>query len=97
MWDGRVIDSKHNNTSPLLLAQNLDIFSAEQIAKFQSGTIDDWNEETVVAAKKVIEMIPENKQITYSNYFNKAVLIAEDRITVAGYRLAAILNSIFDN
>ena len=97
MWDGRVIDSKHNNTSPMLLAQNLDIFSAEQIAKFQSGTIDDWNEETVVAAKKVIEMIPENKQITYSNYFNKAVLIAEDRITVAGYRLAAILNSIFDN
>lgn len=96
MWDGRIIDSKHNNTSPSLLAQNLDIYTKEQIAATQSGTLDDWYQETVVLSKTVIEMIPESKQITYSNYFNKVIGIAEERITVAGYRLAAILNSIFD-
>ena len=96
MWDGRIIDSKHNNTSPSLLAQNLDIYTKEQIAATQSGTLDDWYQETVVLSKTVIEMIPESKQVTYSNYFNKVIGIAEERITVAGYRLAAILNSIFD-
>ena len=41
-------------------------------------------------------MIPEDKILTDENYFDEAAVIAEDRITVAGYRLAAILNSIFD-
>ena len=40
--------------------------------------------------------MPENKVLTAENYFNEAIVIAEDRMTVAGYRLAAILNSIFD-
>ena len=72
------------------------IYTKEQIAATQSGTLDDWYQETVVLSKTVIEMIPESKQVTYSNYFNKVIGIAEERITVAGYRLAAILNSIFD-
>lgn len=96
MWDGMVIDVKHNNTSPKLLADNLDIFSAEQIAAVQQGTPDDWHIENTAFSKQVIEMIPQSKKLTYDNYFNKAIKIAEDRITVAGYRLAAILNSIFD-
>ncbi|MBQ9137283.1 MAG: S1/P1 nuclease [Alistipes sp.] len=96
MWDGKVIDLKHNNTSPRLLANNLDIYTPEQIAAAQSGTPDDWYVETVAASKQAIAMIPESKKLTYDNYFNKAIAIAEDRITVAGYRLAAILNAIFD-
>ena len=96
MWDGKILDSKHEGTSPMQLSKDLDIYPAEVVAKAQSGTIDDWYNETVVISDKVIEMIPANKQVSYSTYFNKAIHFAEDRITVAGYRLAAILNSIFD-
>lgn len=96
MWDGMVIDLKHNNTSPRLLADNLDILSAEQIAAVQRGTLDEWHAENTEFSKRALEMIPESKKLTYDNYFNRAIEIAENRITVAGYRLAAILNSIFD-
>jgi RPA family protein len=96
MWDAYVLNSKHNGTSPMQLAEEFDILTAEQIAKVQNSTPDDWHNETVEVSKKVIEMLPESKKITYDNYLNEAIKYAEDRITVAGYRLAAILNSIFD-
>ncbi len=96
MWDGMVIDLKHNNTSPKLLADNLDIYTDAQIAAVQQGTLDQWHDENTKYAKMAIKLIPKSKELTYDNYFNKAIEIAEDRITVAGYRLAAILNSIFD-
>ena len=96
MWDAQVLNSKHNGTSPMQLAEEFDILSPEQIAKVQSGHPDQWHLETVAISEKVIEMIPENKKLTYDNYLNEAIKYAEDRITVAGYRLAAILNSIFD-
>lgn len=96
MWDAYVLNSKHNGTSPMQLAEEFDILSAEQIAKVQSGHPDQWHLETVEISKKVISMLPENKKVTYDNYLNEAIKYAEDRITVAGYRLAAILNSIFD-
>ena len=96
MWDAYIIAYKHNGTSPMQLAEEFDNYTAEQIAATQASTPDDWFAETVVDAKRVIEMIPESKKITYDNYFNKVIGIAENRITVAGYRLAAILNSIFD-
>ena len=96
MWDAHVLNSKHNGTSPMQLAEEFDIFSAEQIAKIQRGTPDDWHIENVAISEKVIQMIPKSKKITYDNYLNEAIKYAEDRITVAGYRLASILNSIFD-
>lgn len=96
MWDAYVLNSKHNGTSPMQLAEEFDIFTPEQIAKVQSGSLDSWHNETVAISKKVIEMLPESKVITYDNYLNEAIKYAEDRITVAGYRLAAILNLIFD-
>lgn len=96
MWDARVLASKHDGTSPMQLSTELDTYTAEQIAAIQKGTIDDWHNESVEYSKRAIEMIPQNKQVSYESYFNSAIEIAENRITVAGYRLAAILNSIFD-
>jgi len=96
MWDGRVLDSKHNGLSPQQMAIELDRYSATEIAAFQSGTPDDWHIESVEYSKRAIDMIPANKQVSYETYFNKVIDIAENRITLAGYRLAAILNSIFD-
>jgi hypothetical protein len=42
-----------------------------------------------------MEMVPADGVLT-DEYFDEAVVIAEERLTYAGYRLAAILNAIFD-
>ena len=96
MWDAYVLSYKHNGTSPMQLSEEFDIYTPEQIAKVQSATPDDWHNETTEVSKTVIGMLPKNGVITYDNYFNKTIPYAEERITVAGYRLAAILNLIFD-
>lgn len=96
MWDGYVIAHRHKGCSPIQLATEFDIYTPEQIAKVQEGDPDAWYAETVVAARRALDLMPDNKVLTAENYFNEAIVIAEDRMTVAGYRLAAILNSIFD-
>ena len=96
MWDGYVISSRHLGCSPMQLAEEFDIYTPEQIAAAQAGNPYTWFEETVGAAQRALAMIPEDKVLTDENYFDEAIIIAEDRMTVAGYRLAAILNSIFD-
>lgn len=78
------------------LAEILDIYTPQMIHQAQQGDPYTWFEETVYAAQRALEMIPADKILTDENYFDEAAVIAEDRITVAGYRLAAILNSIFD-
>ena len=96
MWDGYVISSRHKGCSPMQLAEEFDIYTPEQIVAAQQGNPFTWFEETVGAAQRALAMIPEDKVLTDENYFDEAIIIAEDRMTVAGYRLAAILNSIFD-
>ena len=96
MWDGYVITNRHTGCSPIQLATELDTYSPEQIAAVQQGDPMSWFHETVPAAQRALEMVPEDKVLTPENYFNEAVVIAEERMTAAGYRLAAILNSIFD-
>lgn len=96
MWDGMIVSKKHKELSAMQFARELDKFSAEQIATTQQGTPDDWYAETVREADKAFKLLPEDKIVTYDNYFNKAIEIVEERLTVAGYRLAVILNSIFD-
>jgi hypothetical protein len=55
----------------------------------------DWHNENIVGARRAMEMVPADGVLT-DEYFDEAVVIAEERLTYAGYRLAAILNAIFD-
>lgn len=96
MWDGYAISNRHLGCSPMQLAEILDIYTPQMIHQAQQGDPYSWFNETVAAAQHALDMIPEDKILTDENYFDEAAVIAEDRITVAGYRLAAILNSIFD-
>lgn len=96
MWDSKIIDRNHKGCSAMQLAEEFDIYTAEQIAAVQQGTPEDWYAETVAATTRALEMIPADGVLTDENYFNKAIVIAEERQTVAGYRLAMVLNAIFD-
>ena len=41
-------------------------------------------------------MMPKKTVLTTDNYFNAAIEIADTQIINAGYRLASVLNTIFD-
>jgi len=96
LWDGGITEIKHKGMSPMMLAAELDSCDEKEIAAIQSGTPDDWYDQTVVAAKKAYAIMPRNTVLTPENYFNEAVEIADSQIRNAGYRLAYILNYIFD-
>lgn len=96
MWDGYVIAHRHKGCSPIQLATEFDTYTTEQIAAAQQGTPSTWFKQTAAASKRSLEMIPEDKVLTAENYFDEAVVIGEELMTLAGYRLAAVLNSIFD-
>ncbi len=96
MWDGHVVAIKHKGHSPMSLAELLDIYSPEQIAQMQKGDPDQWHAETTALSDKVVEMMPENRKLTNINYFNEAIRLADYQFALAGYRLAKILNTIFD-
>ena len=95
IWDGGVAARKHKGMSPTMLAAELDSYDAQRIAAAQAGTVDDWYHQTVAAAAKAMEMLPQGN-LTNANYFNAAVNIADTQMRNAGYRLARVLNEIFD-
>ncbi len=96
MWDGMVVDIKHKGMSPRTLAEELDKCDDEAIAAIVKGTPDDWYAESIAEATHAYDIMPKKGKLTTDNYFNAAVEIADSQIRNAGYRLAAVLNSIFD-
>ena len=96
MWDGAVVEIKHKGMSPLMLAAELDRCDEAEIARLAGGTPDDWYTESIAAADKAYAIMPKDTVLTTDNYFNEAIEIADSQLRNAGYRLAAILNSIFD-
>ena len=96
MWDGYIIGYKHPNISPTYLAELLDYFTEEERLKIQSGTPQQWYDESVEAAHDAMEMLPKDKQCTVENYFNEAEKIGRRQMVRAGLRMARILNEIFD-
>lgn len=81
-------------------AKYLDVLGPEAIEEVQKGTIKDW----IIKNASVMDLLyqPLHKDVEYNGpeadgriaYFSA---IAERQMQLAGYRLAGILNSIFDN
>ena len=94
LWDCNVVAAKHPGWASISFPDMLDNKSEEEIARIQQGTPDDWYAETVEAARRAKEAIPEDKVIDY-RYYNDVIDIADSQILNAGYRLAAVLNAIF--
>ncbi len=94
LWDCNVVAAKHPGWASISFPDMLDNKSEEEIARIQQGTPDDWYAETVDAARRAKEAIPEDKVIDY-RYYNDVIDIADSQILNAGYRLAAVLNAIF--
>ena len=71
----------------------------EQVAAITAGTVTDWAERNAAEYRPLYDTIESGhhfeQSIEYRLWLNKIYPIAVEQIAVAGYRLAALLNSIF--
>lgn len=79
-------------------ARELDTMSETEIAAICEGTPDDWAHENALAMREIFKLLPAACEYTDLPESDKERMreISDRQIVKAGYRLAAILNGIFD-
>jgi len=105
LWDGPVFE-RARSWSYTEWARNLTShITAADIAEMQQGTPRDWVEETVVFAHYVYKHTPQNADLTFSymhglrmidGQYRTFLSVAEQQLTVGGFRLAFVLNTLFN-
>lgn len=92
VWDSRMIDSK--KLSYTELAQHLNRRATKPLIKeWQSISPDGWLQEAI-DLRPIVYNIPEDHALGYT-YLYKNYPIVEQRLLMAGVRLAGILNDIY--
>ncbi|MBQ9138475.1 MAG: S1/P1 nuclease [Alistipes sp.] len=94
LWDSKII-AAHNPWGFSDTAKLFDTYTKRQIAQITAGTPYDWGYDSVVATRKV-HQVKEGAKFDKRLYFNEYAPIAQAQICKAGYRLAALLNDIFE-
>ncbi|MBO5805345.1 MAG: S1/P1 nuclease [Tidjanibacter sp.] len=97
VWDSKIVESARN-WSYSEWRDQLDRTDAEFKATVMQGNFEQWFTETVAGAAKIydyVESMGENPNLSYQFVYDFSPLL-EDRMLVGGYRLAYVLNSIFD-
>lgn len=94
LWDSELIDSVHG-WSYSEYGRELDRASAQEIKEYCNGTFIDWLEDNAVRCKVIYEWGSADAELG-QDFKNEAVRLAEEQIMIGGYRLAHVLNSLFD-
>lgn len=95
LWDADLIGPTHSIRSYNDFARYIDICSEQEIAELCQGGIFDWGEDAARTALPLRAYKP-NEEIA-SKDFKKAHLdTGEQLLRKAGYRLAKVLNDIFE-
>jgi len=92
VWDSGLIRSTHLSFSEL--ARFLDDATPQQVAKWQSATIDDWVEESLGYRARVYAVPGPSTADSY-RYAYKNLPLVELRLKQAGIRLAGLLDKIY--
>lgn len=93
IWDFAVIQSSRI-WSVGDYAEQLDRLSKKEIKAITTGTLDQWVEGNAKRCVVQFDMAGPNDTIA-QDFVNKALPLIETQMQYAGYRLAAVLNSIF--
>lgn len=93
-WDDEIF-TRRNPFSFSDTALLLDTWSDERIAATVAGGPYDWAEESARISYPV-HAYKEGAELKRVKYLNEFTPLAEDQIRRAGYRLAKLLNDIFD-
>lgn len=98
VWDSKMIDSART-WSYSEWCEHLDVLDPEHVQMYWAGNFEEWFMETVGNAAKIYEYVEnleeENPNLSYQFIYDFSPML-EDRLVVAGIRLAYVLNSIFD-
>ena len=97
VWDSKIVESARN-WSYTEWCDQLDRTSNEFKKEVMCGGFEDWFCETVEGAASIyeyVEALGANPNLSYQFVFDFSPLL-ETRLLVGGYRLAYVLNSIFD-
>ena len=98
VWDSKIIESARK-WGYAEWTEQLDIADKKYIKSVQQGSYEEWFTETVSHAADIYEYVEnlsaENPNLSYQYVYDFSPVL-EDRLLVAGYRLAYVLNSIFD-
>ncbi len=93
IWDQMVIDYTFAG-GVADLAYLADTYSKKGIKDVQSGTIWDWGTDIAARTKHVFDVESDSEISTYYMYDN--AYLALDQIARAGYRLAKVMNDLFN-
>ncbi len=93
LWDEELIDSVHG-WSYTEYADMLSRADKKEIKAICEGTLEDWVEESASRCKVIHSWVEPDFKVT-QDYKNKAILLAERQLEIAGYRLAYVLNELF--
>lgn len=98
VWDSKIVDSARR-WSYSEWTENLDRTSRQYKKSVMSGTYEEWFNETVEGAASIYNYVEklkgETPNLSYQFVYDFSPLL-EDRLLTGGYRLAYVLNSIFN-
>mgnify|MGYP000593314057 CR=1 FL=1 len=103
VWDDQIISRSHR-WGYLEYAHQLDRCTKQQIKTITAGTLRDWFHENAhdcaVYCWQIYVLAQPDQQFkspdVWEDFLNPALPIAERQILYAGYRLAHVLNELFD-
>ena len=97
VWDSLIL--KRENKTPLKYSQDLDTARAGQIAQWQQSHFLQWAKESKALRNQVYNFSPQiqrRRTVIGPAYIDRNKPIIEQRLLMAGIRLAGYLNRIFD-
>lgn len=94
VWDYGVLEDIHN-WSYQEYQHQLDRFSSKEKKKIMAGTPEEWFQESAVNCKVIYDWAKSGDNLG-QDFINQAHSLPEQQIIKAGYRLAGILNGLFD-
>lgn len=98
VWDDGIITRSHR-WGYIEYAHQLDRCSKKEIAEITTGTLRDWFHENAMTSQHIYELIAPNQKLNKVEtkaFINRTHEMAEGQILRAGYRLAKVLNDLFD-
>ncbi len=94
IWDTPIIESAHK-WSYSEWQDQIDRKGEDEIVAIQASTPRDWVIELHPITEEIYESTPEGARLSY-DYVTKYTPILEEQLVRAGYRLAAVLNDIYN-
>ena len=98
VWDTKIIE--HERLSYSEFARFIDKLNAEEIAEYQSDSIDDWVNESIVLREEIYNTLydftdRETGLPSFSwRYQHDNIIHVKQRLVMSGVRLAGVLNEL---